>query len=105
MWDNVALIPSEPKEVAVHAIVVRVTIKDREAAQKRLDEDVVPRISQAPGFRAGYWTWKDDTGLSMAVFDSEDAANQAGDQARAMVQSIDAVELEGVEVREVVAHA
>jgi hypothetical protein len=89
----------------VHAVVVRVTIKDREAAQKRLDEDVVPRISQAPGFRAGYWTWRDDTGLSMAVFDSEDAANQAGDQARTMVQGIDAVELEGVEVREVVAHA
>lgn len=89
----------------MHAVVVRVSIKDREAAQKRLDEDVVPRIRQAPGFRAGYWTWKDNTGLSMVVFDSEDAANQAGDQARAMVQEIDAVELEGVEVREVVAHA
>ena len=89
----------------MHAVVVRVSIRDREAAQKRLDEDVVPRIRQAPGFRAGYWTWKDNTGLSMVVFDSEDAANQAGDQARAMVQEIDAVELEGVEVREVVAHA
>ena len=41
----------------------------------------------------------------MIVFDSEDAANQAGDRIRAMVQGINAVELEGVEVREVVAHA
>jgi hypothetical protein len=89
----------------VHAVVVRVTIKDRESAQKRLDEDVVPRISQAPGFRAGYWTWKENTGLSMVIFDSEDAANQASDQARAMVQGIDAVDLENVEVREVVASA
>jgi len=89
----------------VHAVVVRVTIKDREAAQKRLDEDVVPRISQAPGFRTGYWTWKDDTGLSLVVFDSEDGANRAAEQARAMVEEIDAVELEGVEVREVVANA
>lgn len=89
----------------MHAVVVTVTIKDREAAQKRLDEDVVPRISQAPGFRAGYWTWKDNTGLSMVVFDSEDAANQAGTMARAMVEGIDAVELKDVEVREVVAHA
>jgi hypothetical protein len=96
---------NRPKEVNVHAVVVRVTIKDRESAQKGLNEDVVPRVSQAPGFRAGYWTWKDNTGLSMVVFDSEDEANQAGDQVRAMIQSIDAVELEGVEVREVVAHA
>jgi hypothetical protein len=72
---------------------------------KGLNEDVVPRVSQAPGFQAGYWTWKDNTGLSMVVFDSEDGANQAGDQVRAMVESIDAVELQSVEVREVVAHA
>ncbi len=89
----------------MHAVVVRVTIKDRESAQKRLDEDVVPRVSQAPGFKAGYWTWKDNTGLSMVIFDSEDGANQAADLARGIVQDIDAVELEGVEVREVVAHA
>ena len=89
----------------MHALVVRVTINDRESAQKGLNEDVVPGVSQAPGFRAGYWTWKDNTGLSMIVFDSEDAANQAGDRIRAMTQGIDAVELEDVEVREVVAHA
>ena len=89
----------------MYAVVVRVTINDRDAAQKRLNEDVVPRVSQAPGFRAGYWTWKDDTGLSMAAFDSEDAATQAGDQVRAMVGGLDAVELQDVEVREVVAHA
>jgi len=41
----------------------------------------------------------------MVIFDSEDGANRAADLARGMVQDIDAVELEGVEVREVVAHA
>jgi hypothetical protein len=89
----------------VHAVVVRVTINDRDAAQQRLDQDVVPQVSQAPGFQAGYWTWKDNTGLSMVIVDSEDAANQIADRARQMVESIDAVSLEGVEVREVVAHA
>jgi hypothetical protein len=84
---------------------VKVTIGDREAAQQRLDQDVVPQVSQAPGFQAGYWTWKDNTGLSMVIVDSEDAANQMADRARQMVESIDAVSLEGVEVREVVAHA
>jgi hypothetical protein len=89
----------------VHAVVVKVTISDREAAQQRLDQDVVPRVSQAPGFQAGYWTWKDNTGLSMIILDSEDAADQAAERAREMVQEIGAVELDGVEVREVVAHA
>jgi hypothetical protein len=84
---------------------VRVTIRDREAAQQRLDQDVVPQVSQAPGFQAGYWTWKDNTGLSMVIVDSEDAANQIADRAREMVGSIDAVSLEDVEVREIVAHA
>lgn len=89
----------------MHAVVVRVTIRDREAAQQRLDQEVVPQVSQAPGFHAGYWTWKDDTGLSMLILDSEDAANRAADRAREMIQGIDAVSLEDVEVREVVAHA
>ncbi|HEX2689819.1 MAG TPA: hypothetical protein VHN14_24540, partial [Kofleriaceae bacterium] len=73
---------------------MKVTIGDREAAQQRLDQDVVPQVSQAPGFQAGYWTWKDNTGLSMVIVDSEDAANQMADRARQMVESIDAVSLE-----------
>jgi hypothetical protein len=85
--------------------VVRVTISNQEAAQRRLEQEVVPQVSQAPGFRAGYWTWKDGTGLSMIVLDSEDAANQAAERAREMVQNLEAVSLEDVEVREVVAHA
>ena len=89
----------------MHAVVVRVTINDREGAQRGLDQDVVPRVSQAPGFQAGYWTWKDNTGLSMIILDSEDAANQAAERTREMVDRIDAVSLDGVEVREVVAHA
>ena len=89
----------------MHAIVVRVTISDREAAQQGLEQDVVPQVSQAPGFQAGYWTWKDNTGLSMIVLDSEDAANQAAERAREMVGRFEAVSLDGVEVREVVAHA
>ena len=40
----------------MHAVVVRVSISDVEAAQKGLEETVVPRISQSPGFVAAYWT-------------------------------------------------
>jgi hypothetical protein len=88
----------------MHAVVVRVTISDRETAEKALREEVVPRVSQSPGFVAGYWTRSDrPDGLSMIVFESEDAARAAADR---IPQGMpDAVTLEGVEVREVVQHA
>ena len=87
----------------MHAVVVRVSIKDPEGATTELTENVVPRVSEAPGFVAGYWTRKDQTGLSMIVFESEDAAKGASDQIPSMVP--DTVELQDVEVREVIANA
>lgn len=87
----------------MHAVVVKVTIKDEEAAEEALREQVVPRVSQAPGFVTGYWTRKGSDGLSMIIFESEDAANKASEMVRAGIP--DAVTLEDVEVREVAAHA
>ncbi len=87
----------------MHAVVVRVSIDDSEAAMARLRDEVVPRVSQAPGFVAGYWTRKDDTGLSMLIFESEEAATNAEEQVRANMP--DAVALDSTEVREVVANA
>jgi hypothetical protein len=87
----------------MHAVVVKVTLHDPEAALSELREQIVPGASRAPGFVTGYWTRKDDTGLSMVVFESEDAANGASEQVRAMMPG--AVTLESIEVREVVAHA
>jgi hypothetical protein len=88
----------------VHAVVARVTItSDIETSLSQLREQVVPGVSQAPGFVAGYWTRKENTGLSMVVFESEDAAQTMSERLSSMVP--DTVTLEGVEVREVVAHA
>jgi hypothetical protein len=87
----------------MHAVVVKVRINDVEAAESQLREQVVPRVSQVPGFVAGYWTRNDNAGLSMVIFDSEDAANRASEQVPSLIT--DAVTLDGVEVREVVAHA
>ena len=87
----------------MHAVIVKVKINDVEAADSHLRERVVPGISQAPGFVAGYWTRKDNNGLSMVIFESEDAAKQASEQVPSMIP--DAVTLEDVEVREVAAHA
>jgi hypothetical protein len=87
----------------MHAVVVRVTVTDREGSEQRLRDEVVPQVSRAPGFQAGYWTREGDSGLSMVIFDSEENARAAADRVPTMIP-VD-VNLEGVEVREVVASA
>jgi hypothetical protein len=87
----------------MHAVVVRVTIDDPEAAERALREQTVPGVSQAPGFVTGHWTRKGNTGLSMIIFESEDAANGVSERIRA--NTPDGVTVDDVEVREVAAHA
>ena len=88
----------------MHAVVVTVTVNDLEAATKNLREVVVPAVKQSPGLVAGYWTRKDDAGIGMVVFESEDAANAASERARTMADADDNVTVNSVEVREVVAN-
>jgi hypothetical protein len=87
----------------MHALVVRVTVNNPAGAQQRLQDEVVPRAVSAPGFQAGYWTREGNSGLSMVVFDSEENARAAAERVPSTVP--DDVNLEGVEVREVVASA
>ena len=87
----------------MHAVVTRVNVNDREAAISQLRENVVPGVSQAPGFVAGYWTRKESRGVGMVVFESEDATQAVVERFGSMVP--DMVTLEGAEVLEVVAHA
>jgi len=87
----------------MHAVVVNLTITDSGAAERALREQLVPRVSQAPGFVTGYWTTKGDSALSMFVFETEDAATQMSRQAASAVPG--GVVLDAIEVREVVAHA
>jgi heme-degrading monooxygenase HmoA len=87
----------------MHAVVVKVTVSEVEKAQEELQNRVVPNVSQAPGFVAGYWTRSGNEGLSMVVFESEDAARQMADRVPQTVPEF--VTLENVEVRDVVANA
>lgn len=89
----------------MHAVVVKVSIHDAEDAQVNLEKQVVPTVSQIPGFAAGYWTRSDDgsNGIAMMMFDSKDAARAASERIPEHVP--DSVTLENVEVREVVANA
>ena len=89
----------------MHAVLVKVSISDVEGSQKALRETVVPRVSQLPGFVAGYWTRSADgsNGRSMLVFESEEAARTAAERVGQNVP--EGVTFEGAEVREVVANA
>ena len=89
----------------MHAVVVTVTIHDFERGRQMLQDRIVPAVSGAPGFIAGYWTRSEDNrGMSLIAVESEDAARNLAQ----MIQSAppdEGVTLDTVEVREVVANA
>jgi heme-degrading monooxygenase HmoA len=91
----------------MHAVVTKVTVTEGESATKFLREEIVPRVSQAPGFVAGYWVRLEggDEGNSVVVFESEEAARAVSDRLRESVGSNPGVTLNDVSVGEVVASA
>jgi hypothetical protein len=91
--------------MAMHAVVTRVAISDREGAEGFLKDQVVPAVSQAPGFVAGYWVNLGGRGTSIVVFESEQAASGAAEQVRGNAPETGAVTIESVDVGEVVASA
>jgi len=87
----------------MHAVVVNVTVHDREAATNALNEQVVPQVSGAPGFVAGYWVaLPDGKGTSIVAFESEEAARTASEQIQPPGEF---VSFDSVQVGEVVANA
>ena len=87
----------------MHAVVINVTFTDRAAALGELS-GLVPQVSSAPGFVAGYWvSLSDSRGSSTVVFDSEESA-QAFAGMMATMPPI-SVTLDSTDVGEVVAHA
>ena len=87
----------------MHAVVLNVTVHDRDATTAALRDQVVPQVSGAPGFVAGYWVGLDEgRGMAVVVFESEDAARLGAAQAQAPG---DFMTFDSVEVGEVVANA
>jgi hypothetical protein len=89
----------------MHAVAVSVSIAEGagEEATTYLRETIVPRMSQAPGFVAGYWLRLEggNQGRSVIVFESEDGARQAKDS----IEPAPGVTLDSVDIGEVVANA
>jgi hypothetical protein len=89
----------------MHAVVVQVKINDPEGATTNLRENVVPQVSQAPGFVAGYWVGLGEKGgRAMIVFESEDAARAVAERIPSSAGG-DEVSFESIDVGEVVESA
>jgi hypothetical protein len=88
----------------MHAVVIDVTFKDDvSAAQAELGQ-LVPQVSAAPGFVAGYWiALSQSKGTSVVVFESQEAAQALVQMAQSGPAM--AVTMDRIEVGEVMAHA
>jgi hypothetical protein len=87
----------------MYGVVTRVTVNDGESATQNLRENIIPRVKEAQGFKNGYWLRKDNSGMSVVLCESEEDARALAEQMRSA--NFVGVELEGIEVREVVADA
>jgi hypothetical protein len=64
----------------MHAALVTLTIDPDQApaAASALTHDILPRITSAPGFVAGYWLEPvDGRGFSFVVFETEEQARRS----------------------------
>ena len=87
----------------MYAIIETVSISDFEHAQKLLHDDVLPFIQETPGFVSGHWLAPvDGKGMSVLLFESEEAARAMADQMQPGRPLNEFVTLDAVEVREVI---
>jgi hypothetical protein len=85
------------------AVVVDVEIKDLSVAVKGVTDQVIPMVSQSPGFVGGYWIRLDDgSGTSVVLYETESQAREA-----APPEGIDSpgVKMTAIKVGEVIGHS
>lgn len=96
------------KGAAVHANVVFVNVDATEAdpARRGLHDQVIPRVSQTPGFVAGYWLEPlDGKGISVTLWESEQAAREAAGLIHSASSPTTGVKVDRIETREVIGQA
>ena len=94
----------------MYAVLIEVDTSgqpDPAVGLKYLQEQVVPGVSQAPGFKAGYWLrpLDDARGTSLALFDTEANAEAASQGLGVGSEAAPGVRVVRREVREVAASA
>jgi hypothetical protein len=104
--ESVAALRRENGGPNMHAVVVRSTLHDDEQGRSFLREQAIPRIRQAPGFVTAHWVrLAENSGTSMLIFETEEAAQAAVEQLKSNPPPTSAVTINSVEVGEVVEHA
>jgi len=94
----------------MHAVLIEVDTSgqpDREVGLKNLREQIVPTVSQAPGFQTGYWLrpLDDAKGTSLVLFDTQENAEAATQALGVGSSPAPGVTVVRKEVREIVASA
>ncbi len=94
----------------MHAVLIEVNTSgqpDPEVGLKHLREEIVPGVSQAPGFQAGYWLrpLRDAKGTSLVLFDTAENAEAASQALGVGSSPMPGVTVVRKEVREVAASA
>lgn len=94
----------------MHGVLIEVDTSgqpDREAGLKYLREEIVPGVSRAPGFQAGYWLrpLEDAQGTSLVLFDTEENAEAASQALGVGSSPAPGVTVTRREIREVAASA
>ena len=86
----------------MYAALATVSISDYEHARRILHDDVLPTITDVPGFVSGHWLAPiDGRGLSIMIFETEDEARAMAEQMPPGREVNEYVTVQSVEVREV----
>jgi hypothetical protein len=86
----------------MYAAMATVSISDYERARRVLHDDVLPTITDVPGFVSGHWLAPvDGKGLEILIFETLDEAQAMAAQLPHGRQLNDYVTVDAVEVREV----
>jgi hypothetical protein len=86
----------------MYACLATVSITDYEHARRILHDDVLPTVSDIPGFVSGHWLAPvDGVGLEILIFDTEGEARAMAEQMPPGREFNDFVTVRSVEVREV----
>ena len=94
----------------MYAVLIEVDTSgqpDREVGLRALREEIVPGVSKAPGFQAGYWLrpLADAKGTSLVLFDTEENAEAASEALSVGSSPMPGVTVVRSEVRAVAASA
>jgi hypothetical protein len=86
----------------MYAAMATVSISDYDKAKRVLHDDVLPTVTDIPGFVSGHWFAPvDGKGMEILIFETEDEAQAMATQMPSGRRVNEFVTVDSVEVREV----